>query len=226
MEENIRELLPGINNMKKDYLLLTIANKAYNIGFGAQMHFASYNIYCKIPRFLSLLTVLVGVVQLLTVYKELTTINCKECISAGLICIGILALLLDAGGKDKELYNQVGKRLTLFYNQLHSIYNEIKFLDEKEDLTVYKDRVEDIEKEFQEIAISYQAMFPFIHIYTNLRFFYGGLQIDWIDEQLHFKLKDKFPFFHPESFVLYFFVIVFAYYFLKTGFESIIGKVL
>lgn len=201
--------------MGKEFLLKTIAEKAYNIGFGAQIHFASYNIYCKIPRLLSLLTVLVGVVQLLSLYNENTTINCKECISAGLIFIGILALLLDAGGKEKEQYNIIGKRITLLFNELHLMYNEVKFLDEEIKVITYKERLEEIEKEFQDIAISNQAQFPFIHIYTNILFFYGGLQIDWIDEQLNFRLKDKFPFFHPEAIFIYLIVIAIIYGFLK-----------
>lgn len=197
--------------MKKDDLLLTIANKAYNIGFGAQIHFASFNIYSKVPRILSLLTVLAGVIQLLTIFRNNTTDNCKDLVSASLIFIGILSLLLVTGGKDKEQYNQVGKKLTLFYNELHAMYNEIKFSDENADLTSYKNRVENIENTFQEIAISYQAMFPFIHIYTNLRFFFGGVQTDWIDEQLHFSAKDKFPFLHPEAIILYLIIIGLIY---------------
>jgi hypothetical protein len=55
--------------------------------------------------------------------------------------------------------------------------------------------------EFQRVSISDQ--FPFTHIYANLSFFFGGTQIDWIDEQLHFTYKDKFPFYHSESIILY-----------------------
>ncbi len=94
------------------------------------------------------------------------------------------------------------------------MYNTVKSLDENADFSKFTSRIQEIESRFQEISISDQA--PFTHIYTNLAFFYGGTQIDWIDEQLHFKRKDKFPFYHSESIIIYCIVIITLYLLIKT----------
>lgn len=203
LEENLRILLPRIKkgeNMSKDALLKSIANKAYNIGFGAQKHFASYHFYSQLPRLLSIATILVGIFQLINVYKSISATT-QDIISAFVIIIGVIALVLDAGSKDKTKYNEVGKKLTKHYNDLHFMYNKIKSSSDTEDFSSYESKIEEIENDFQAISLSDQVSMT--HIYTNLVFFFAGPQIDWLDEQLHFKAKDKFPFLHPEAFLLY-----------------------
>lgn len=213
MEKNIWNIFSQLT-MNKNSLLLTIAQKGYNIGFGAKKHFISYNNYSKTPKLLSLLVIFIGIFQLLTPYKTSLPANCQEYISAILINIGIVALIIDSGSKNKEDYNRIGKILTGFFNELQSMYNEVKVIDESASLQKYIERIQEIENEFQRISISDQ--FPFTHIYTNLTFFFGGTQINWINEQLHFTYKDKFPFYHSETFIIYFIIILISY-FLITG---------
>ncbi len=80
--------------MNKEALLLIIAQKGYNIGFGKMKHFITYNIYCKIPRATSLFVILIGILQLLNFYKINISVNTQEIISACLIFLGIVALVL------------------------------------------------------------------------------------------------------------------------------------
>lgn len=194
--------------MDKNSLLKSLAEKGYNIGFGARKTFLSYGIYSKIPRFLSLCTVFVGVYQMTTRYKSLYP-GTQEIVSVIIICIGILALILDAGSKDKEHYNQVGKQLACLYNELQTMYNTARNMDDHADFSPIEKRMKEIEAEVHRIAISDQV--PFTHIITNLYFFYGGTQIDWINEQLHFTIKDKFPFLHYEAIILYGLLLWFVY---------------
>lgn len=197
--------------MNRDALLKSLANEGYNIGFGAQKHFISYHYYSQLPRILSLATIFVGIFQLTSVYKNIS-LNKQEVISSLVIFIGVVALLLDAGSKDKNKYDEVGKRLIGYFNELHAMYNSVKTSKDTDDLSSYISRIGEIEKEFQAVSLSDQVSLT--HIYTNLVFFFAGPQIEWLDEQLHFKIKDKFPFFHPEAFLLYIIIACIIIYFM------------
>ncbi|AEF94469.1 hypothetical protein Desca_1620 [Desulfotomaculum nigrificans CO-1-SRB] len=145
--------------MDKYSLLKSLAEKGYNIGFGARKTFLSYGIYSKIPRFLSLCTVFVGVYQMTTRYKNLNP-GTQEIVSVIIICIGILALILDAGSKDKEHYNQVGKQLASLYNELQTMYNTVKNMDDHADFSPFEKRMKEIEAEVHRIAISTKCHLP------------------------------------------------------------------
>lgn len=199
--------------MNKQSLLESIANKGYNIGFGAKKHFITYHIYSQLPKTLSAAIIFVGIFQLLDFYDSISH-STQQLISALLICIGIVALVLDSGSKDKSEYNRVGKILTGFYNELHVMYNTVKSLNNSESIICYSQRLDEIEKEFQIISISDQL--PFTHLYTNLSFFFAGPQIDWLDEQLHFSIRDKFPFLHYEAITIYLILISCIYFAIKS----------
>ncbi|WP_232223960.1 hypothetical protein [Anoxybacteroides tepidamans] len=49
--------------MDKDHLLRSLAENGYNVSFGAKKHFATYDIVEKIPGFLALISLLIGVWQ-------------------------------------------------------------------------------------------------------------------------------------------------------------------
>lgn len=186
--------------MTQASLLKNIAQTGYNIGFGAKKHFSTYDCYRIIPKLISLIVLCIGVLQLTSIYKKSVTGDVPDIISASLIIVALIALAIDFLSKDLERYNRSGKELLLMFNTLRQLYNNVKDSDKDADFTAQFAQLSEIERRLPEVAISEQAILT--HILTNLRFF-GEMQIDWIDEQLHFKCKDKFPFYHPEAFLLY-----------------------
>lgn len=186
--------------MTKDTLLKSIAETGYNVGFGAKRHFVTYDTYRIVPKLFSIITLIIGVFQLTNIYKTNVTGNLAEWCSFLLIGVGLIALVVDLRSKSLEDYNMVGKELQGSYNRLRLLYNQVKGNQEDRDFSAEIEVLNNIEMRFREISISEQATAT--HILTNLRFF-TETQIDWLDEQLHFSIRDKFPFFHPESFVLY-----------------------
>ena len=186
--------------MTKDTLLKSIAETGYNVGFGAKRHFVTYDTYRIVPKLFSIITLIIGVFQLTNIYKTNVTDNLAEWCSFLLIGVGLIALVVDLRSKSLEDYNMVGKELQGLYNRLRLLYNQVKGNQEDRDFSAEIEVLNNIEMRFREISISEQATAT--HILTNLRFF-TETQIDWLDEQLHFSIRDKFPFFHLESFVLY-----------------------
>lgn len=64
-------------------------------------------------------------------------------------------------------------------------------------------------------------------ILTNTLFF-GSMQVGWIENELHLGIKDKFPFFHIETFLIYAVVLAVIYFaaspffgWLKMMFEAL-----
>jgi len=186
--------------MTKDTLLKSIAETGYNVGFGAKRHFVTYDTYRIVPKLFSIITLIIGVFQLTNIYKTNVSGNLAEWCSFLLIGVGLIALVVDLRSKSLEDYNMVGKELQGLYNRLRLLYNQVKGNQEDRDFSAEIEVLNNIELRFRDISISEQATAT--HILTNLRFF-TETQIDWLDEQLHFSIRDKFPFFHLESFVLY-----------------------
>lgn len=190
--------------MTKGTLLKSIAETGYNVGFGAKRHFVTYDTYRIVPKLFSIITLIIGVFQLTNIYKTNITGNIAEWCSFLLIGVGLIALVVDLRSKSLEDYNVVGKELQGLYNRLRLLYNQVKGSQEGIDFTVEINELKNIEMRFREISVSEQATAT--HILTNVRFF-TETQTDWLDEQLHFSIRDKFPFFHLESCVLYLLIL-------------------
>jgi hypothetical protein len=90
-----------MDEIDKDSLLKQLADNAYNIGFGAKKHFATYDIITKVPGGISLIGLLIGVGQLAYPHYQYSTI-----ISTLLIMAIILALSMSPYNAEKEKYNQ------------------------------------------------------------------------------------------------------------------------
>jgi len=170
--------------MSKDDLLKHIADTGYNVGFGAKKHFATYDIVCKVPGLIGTFSTLVGVYAL--VYDTLSA----KGLSATLVALGIVGLMIAFYDKEKDHYEDAGKKLTQLFNRLKVLYSNVKDAS-SEELEAFKSELNQIEDEFYKTGISKQILFS--GWFAHLKFF-GEHQIDWIDEQKHFKLlKDKIP---------------------------------
>ncbi|WP_096281401.1 SLATT domain-containing protein [Marinobacter sp. LV10R510-11A] len=169
--------------MKKDDLLRHIAETAYNVGFGAKKHFATYDIILKAPGLISFASLAFGI-------YSLTTQSLKvETLSATFIILGIIGLYISFHDTKKELYANKGKDLTVLFNALKRLYWNVNASEtpSREDLV----ELERIEAEYIQISESHQILFS--NWYAHYKFFWEQ-QIGWIDKELDFGLfRDKIP---------------------------------
>lgn len=171
--------------MKKDLLLRSIAETAYNVGYGAKLNFATYDIAEKVPGFLTFISFVVGIYALFI--PALT----NNQVGAILLIFGIISLYLGAYQQDKQKYDDTGKVLTGMFYELKHLYLETKALSYNADFSSIDLSHKKLLNESINITVSKQVMFS--DWYAHYKFFWQQ-QIGWIDEQLQFKLlRDKIP---------------------------------
>lgn len=181
--------------MKKEDLLKQIAETGYNVGLGAKKHFATYDIVCKAPNWISFLSIGVGVFALII------DVLATKHMSAILIVLGISSFFINFYGEKINIYDEKGKELTKLFNSLKLLYfsvsnSKVTSLDE------FIDNLKGIESKYYALSISKQIFLS--DWYAHYKFFWQH-QIDWIDEQKHFKFwRDKVPL----SFTLFLVVFV------------------
>jgi len=172
--------------MKKDTLLKELAEQGYCVGLGAKKNFATYDIVNTIPKLVGLTTLVIGIIQLR--FPE-NSYNLD--ISTALIVVSIFSLYTAYNYPDECEYEDAGKECTQIFNGLRNLYYEVKDSD-KQDLSEYITRKEELMKKFYDISISNQ-MFLLSDWLGHFKFFYQ-MQVGWIDEQKNFKFwKDKVP---------------------------------
>ena len=166
--------------MDKAGFLRTIAETGYNVGFGAKKTFATFDIVEKGPGWIGLISFVVGLFGL--VYEVLAT----KVPSAILLTAGVAALYISFY-KSRD-YEDVGIKLIQLFNRLRDLYREV---DGGADLAASQAKRAQIEADFYGVTISKQIFLS--DWYAHYKFF-AQTQIDWIDEQLEFKLwKDMIP---------------------------------
>jgi len=170
--------------MKKDELLKNIAESAYNIGFGAKKHFATYDIVEKAPNWIGLCSLAIGIISL--VYEPLST----KGISTILVIIGVSGIYITFYSNRKNEYDYAGKELTKLLEQLRNLYYEVKPLG-NECSEQHVNAYTTILNKAHDISISKQIFLS--DWYAHYKFFWQA-QIGWINEQLNFRLfRDKIP---------------------------------
>ena len=188
--------------MKKEYLLKQIAETGYNVGFGAKKHFATYDIVEKTPGLIAFSSVAVGIFGLVFSFFS------SKGLSSFFLVLGISIFYIERFKEKKDEYMQKGEKLTQIFNKLKSLYYKVK----SEDKDCYDDENEEfssISSEYLQNCISKQILFS--DWYAHYKFFWQH-QIDWIDEQKHFKFwRDKIPL--SFIFVFFLFVVVFKFIF-------------
>lgn len=193
--------------MNKDDLLRHIAETAYNVGFGAKKHFATYDIVAKAPGWISLISLVFGIYAL--VFEELNT----KFISATFIILGVAGMYITFYDAKKSDYITSGVALTDHFNELKRLYGLVKCSTGP--LDSYIQKLEEIEKQYTKIGSSHQIALS--NWYAHYKFFWEQ-QIGWIDEQLKFKLlRDKIPL---SLTIAIFFTLVLFLYFLCSGYIS------
>ncbi len=201
--------------MDKISLQRLIAENAYNVGFGAKKHFASYDIIIKLPYWISFISLAIGVIQI-----SCYDLRYDKEISIVLIIISIASLFLNFFNSSVEDYNKVGSQLTRNYNDLKTIYFRVK----NSNATSFDTEIQEITRIVNEgysISITKQVFMS--QWYAHFKFFYE-MQIDWIDEELHFKFfKDKVPnSIKPLLFVLLLLILIWL---SKSFYNGYIGSI-
>lgn len=170
--------------MDRSDLLKTIAEKAYDIGFGAKKHMATYDIVVKVPGAIRLFSITVGIYSL--AFDSIS----NKFLSASLVVLGVISLYISFYDSQKDKYESVGVKLIQLFNDLKKLYFQAKAAEEK-DFPGILESVKDVENQYYEVSISKQILFS--DWYTHYKFFWQ-YQIEWIDEQKKFKLfRDKVP---------------------------------
>lgn len=169
--------------MNKDDLLKHIAQTAYNVGFGAKKNFATYDIVAKMPGLIGFISLAFGVYALI-----FEALNAKF-FSATFIILGVVGMYITVYDPKKSEYANTGKHLTTLFNALKILYGKVRA--EQGPLDAYVTELDQLENEYNNISMHHQIMFS--NWYAHYKFFWEH-QIDWIDEQLKFKLlRDKIP---------------------------------
>lgn len=170
--------------MKKDQLLKSIAETAYNVGFGGRKHWATYDIVDKVPGLIGFLSTAFGIFAL--IYDKLS----EKSLSAAFIVFGLIALYITFYEPNKSKYAESANKLTTLFNALRDLYRTVQS-HPNDDIDLYIDRLHLIEKDYYATCISKQILFS--DWYAHYKFFWQ-YQIDWLDEQKKFKLfRDKLP---------------------------------
>ncbi len=170
--------------MSKEDLQKQIADLAYNVGFGAKIHFATYDILDKLPGLIGFCSLSVGILGL--VFDFLNT----KWLSALFIILGITEFYFDRYNESKDDFSRKGEELTKLFHELKRLYYEVKD-SPGENLDAEKESLSNISSRYLANCLSRQILFS--DWYAHYKFFWQN-QIDWLDEQKKFKFwRDKIP---------------------------------
>lgn len=171
--------------MNRDRLLKEVATTGYNVLYSAKKHFATFDIVEKVPGWLTISTIAVGIFGL--IIPALT----NNYLSAAILVIGVASIYFNQFQDGREKYAEAGGKLISNFNVLRGIYHDAKS-------RAPGDNVDDLEIRYREALEEAEHVWLHKHIfisdwYAHYKIFWQA-QIDWLDEQLHFKFwRDKVP---------------------------------
>lgn len=165
--------------MDKDRLLKTIAEKGYDVAFGVKKTFATFDIVGKGPGWVGMTSIAIGIFAL--IYDPLSA----EVPSAILLVAGVASLYLSFYRTDE--YEKAARKLLIQYNGLKSLYRSVQ---SGQDLAAAKAEFDAIDAEYNATAIGRQVFLSGWYAHYKL---FAETQIEWMDEQLHFTWRDRWP---------------------------------
>lgn len=167
-----------INNLKKH-----IAETAYNVGYSAKLHFASYEMIERLPGLISFFSMAFGIYAL--AFSSLST----KFMSCTLLLFGLIGLYISMKNGDKAGYDEKGIVLTGLYNELKHLMSDAK--SQSPNTPDIASKLNDIEQRYNNSCASNHIMFA--TWFAHYKFFWEQ-QIVWIDEQRKFGFfRDKVP---------------------------------
>ncbi|EYA62460.1 SLATT domain-containing protein [Bacteroides fragilis] len=187
-------------------LLIKIAQKGYNVAYGANINFATYDIVKKIPGYVSFLSIIVGILGL--VYPPFA----EKYVSVFILILGIASVYIERFTPNIDSYSNRGIANTDQLNKLKNLYFEVKRMSDSADFSTIEARYTAIEDEFN--ASSQPDQIVFANWLAHYKMFCEK-DMSWMDEQLHFHWwKDKIPM--TAHIVIYILLLsIFVYYCVK-----------
>lgn len=171
--------------MQRETLLKLIAETAYNAGYGAKKHFATYDIIEKLPGWVALLSAAAAILALFIPALEV------KWVSATFVIISIGAGNILLYDRDKTKYAEVGTVLTERFHELRVLYHEVKSQPDGIDLPDHAKRHAAIQAAVLKTNVAKQIFLS--DWYAHYKFFWQQ-QTGWVDEQLKLTLfRDKLP---------------------------------
>ena len=177
-------LIPEMKIMNKEIILITISETAYNVGFSAKLHFASFDIISKSPNRINVIVLAIGIILLtqnLSIYQDL--------LSAILIIMSILSIVIGLLESKCQDYEKAGKKLTEIFQQLKILSRKVEF--SQYDLNEAVKELEKLTQEYNDACISDQVWFA--NWSAHYKFFWEQ-DIEWITKRRKFSFfRDKIP---------------------------------
>ncbi|WP_158513276.1 SLATT domain-containing protein [Aeromonas hydrophila] len=174
--------------MEKKQLKHDIAELAYNVTYGANLHFATFDIVSKLPGLIGFSSLSFGIAGLVF---EITT----NLTSIVFILLSIAALFIAMYEPNKMLYHKRGAHLNSVAGKLLAIYRDVDLPNAQlEDLTDEYQRIKD-EFYSDDGNIGQQVLFSGALAHYKM-FGVKSQQTKWFSEELELTfIKDKIPFF-------------------------------
>lgn len=171
--------------MKREPLLVLIAETGYNVGYGAKKHFATYDIIEKLPGWVAFFSAAAAVLALFVPAFE------EKWVSAAFLIISIGTGNILLYDRDKSKYCEAGEALTERFHELRLLYQAVKAEPVGTDLPARATEHAAIQAKALTAKVSRQIFLS--DWYAHYKFFWQS-QTSWMNEQLHFKLiRDKLP---------------------------------
>lgn len=172
--------------MEKEKFLKSVAEHGYNVYFGAKKHFATYDIVEKVPGWIALITLCIGIWQ---IYAPTFTYS-KE-VSLIIILASVIALQINHYAANKEHYKDNGNELIKIHNDLKKLYLQVQSSSNPTVTQAHQDTLQELLNRYYAISIPKQIFLS--DWYAHYKFFCQS-QYEWINEQKKFTWKDKIPF--------------------------------
>lgn len=170
--------------MDRQLALRLIAEKAYDVGYSAKLHYSTYDIVEKAPGWIGLVSLIIGVLSL---YIDLLA---AKHISAAITVVGICGLYITFYSDKKDDYYKAGQILTSLFDRLKKLHAECKSGN-----TVHPDQLNELDVITQEFRSACMSKHILLSSWLAHKKFFWEQQVDWIAEDRKFTLlRDKLPF--------------------------------
>lgn len=171
--------------MERHTLRKKSARLGYNLGYGAKRHFATHDIVGKVPAYFGVVTFAFGIIFL----KYPNTLM-SDIVSMLTSALGFAIFYLNFYTNDLSLYEEIGKKINIFYHNSLSIFEKAESCPENE-LDGLAKELDLINDEFQKISIYKQVFLSNELAHFKL---FGESQSEWFVKELKLGFwKDKIP---------------------------------
>lgn len=169
--------------MDRQVALKIIAEKAYDVGYSAKLHFSTYDIVEKAPGWIGMISLIIGVLSL-----YIDVLAAKH-VSALITVVGICSLYITYYSETKGQYFQAGNTLTELFDRLKLLHAQCK--SEPGFTAAHQHELDTIVDVFRKTCLTKHILFS--GWLAHKKFFWDQ-QIEWIDEYRKFYFfRDKIP---------------------------------